>query len=187
MTSFLKNKGKDRIYRKVFNHIVPVVPSSSLASMKDNIFEKLENKYDELTKETIDDIYDKLLEWTAENETTLLILDDVTASLKNRDVQQVLKKIIFNRRHLKVTILCLVQSYIAMPRDIRKLINNAFMFKVARLEFEALFQELFDCHKDKALDIMNFAFEKPHDFLMLNCDEQKFYKGFDQIVFLDEK
>ena len=40
---------------------------------------------------------------------TLLILDDVGASLKRNDIQTILKKIIFNRRHLKVHIVCLLQ------------------------------------------------------------------------------
>jgi len=113
MVSLLNGKGKNRVYRKVFNHILVVMPSTSIASMKKNIFEKLpnENMYDELTMDSIEDIYDKLLQSSEENENTLLILDDIGASLKDKEIQKILKKIIYNRRHLKVKIVCFLFLY----------------------------------------------------------------------------
>ncbi len=53
-------------------------------SMKNNIFKKhTEDKmYDELTYSSITDINNKLESYSEEKETTLLILDDVGASLK---------------------------------------------------------------------------------------------------------
>ena len=45
-----------------------------------------------------------------------------------------------------------------------------------------LFDELFETNKDLALDIMNIAYEKPHDYLVLNVDTQKIYKGYDEII-----
>ena len=55
------------------------------------------------------------------------------------------------------------------------------MFKPSKVEFENLFEELFETNKDMALDIMNIAYDKPHDYLMLNVDSQKMYKGFHEI------
>jgi hypothetical protein len=95
------------------------MPPSSIASMKKNVFKKLddENIYDELTFDSIEDIYDKLHDASQENENTLLILDDIGASLKDKEIQKILKKIIYNRRHLKVKIVCLVQSYFLAIRS----------------------------------------------------------------------
>ena len=42
--------------------------------------------------------------------------------------------------------------------------------------------ELFEFHKDKALDRIKFVFTDPHDYLMLNVDSQSMYKGFDQVM-----
>ena len=53
--------------------------------------------YDELTYSTIHDINNKLESYSSEKETTLLILDDVGASLKNLEIQKLLRKIIYNR------------------------------------------------------------------------------------------
>ena len=138
--------------------------------------------YEELDSKTISTIYERLLESSAENENTLLILDDVGASLKNNDVQQIMRRIIFNRRHLKVQILILLQSYLSCPLTVRKLFTNVFMFKPSKKEFEVLFDELFEQKKEYALEIMQYAFQEPHDYLMLNVDSQRMFKKFDELI-----
>lgn len=164
------------------------MPKSSRESMKDNIFKKHpeEKMFEELTFETINIIYNKLLASTANSENTLLILDDVGASLKAKDIQELMKRIIFNRRHLKVHIIMLLQSFISCPKEIRKLFTNVFMFKPSKVEFQNLFDELFETAKDSALQIMNVVYDKPHQYLMLNIDSQRMYKGFDEIILKQE-
>lgn len=184
VVSFLNSKGDNKIFRKCFNHVLLVMPESSRKSMKKNIFDKHhpDKMFEELDSKTINIIYDKLLESSAEKENTLLILDDVGASLKNNDVQQIMRRIIFNRRHLKVQILILLQSYLSCPLTVRKLFTNVFMFKPSKKEFEVLFDELFEQKKEFALEIMQFAFKEPHDYLMLNVDSQRMFKKFDELI-----
>ena len=184
LISFLTGKKKDKVFRKCFDHILLVMPESSRKSLKKNIFEKhVEDKmFEELNPSTMDTIYNKLLHSTEEKETTLLILDDVGASLKNNDIQQTMKKIIFNRRHLKCHIVMLLQNFTSCPLCIRKLYTNVFMFKPSKKEFEVLFEELFEQKKDYALDIMKYVYQKPHDWLMLNVDSQRMYKMFDEVI-----
>jgi DNA replication protein DnaC len=142
--------------------------------------------FDSLTLETINTIYNKLEESTAEKHTTLLILDDVGASLKNNEIQKMLRQIIYNRRHLKVHIIMLMQSFLSCPKEIRKLLNNVFLFKPSKVEFENLFDELFEIDKDLAMEIMRYAYQEPHDYLMLNIDNQRMFKKFDKIIIHDE-
>jgi len=184
LVSFLTGKKKDKVFRKCFDHILLVMPESSRKSMKKNIFEKhVEDKmFEELNPSTMSSIYNKLLHSTEEKETTLLILDDIGASLKNADIQQTMRKIIFNRRHLKVHIVMLLQSFTSCPLTIRKLFTNVFMFKPSKKEFEVLFSELFEQKKDYSLDIMHYVYKEPHDCLMLNVDSQRMYKNFDEIL-----
>lgn len=184
VTGFLKGKGKKKIFRKCFNHILLVMPKSSRESMKDNIFKSHpdEKMFEELNLDTVTTIYNNLHQSTSNNENTLLILDDVGASLKNNDIQKMMRQIIFNRRHLKVHIIMLLQSFISCPKEIRKLFTNIFMFKPAKVEFEKLFEELFETEKDNAIEIMNVVYDKPHQYLMMNIDSQKLYKGFDEII-----
>jgi hypothetical protein len=109
-------------------------------------------------------------------------MDDIGANLKNDEIQKIFRKIVYNRRHLKVKVVILVQSFLPLPNEIRKLLNNIFMFKPSKVEFENLFDELFETNKDLAIDIMNIGYDKPLDYLMLNVNTQKIYKGFDEIV-----
>lgn len=184
MVSFISGKKDKQVYRKVFNNVVVIMPQTSIQSMKKNIFKKHDpsKMYEELDLETIQNIYENLENSSSQKENTLLIMDDIGASLKNNEIQKIFRKIIYNRRHLKVKVVILVQSFLSLPKEIRKLLNNIFLFKPSKVEFENLFDELFETNKDLAIDIMNIGYEKPHDYLMLNVDTQRIYKGFDEII-----
>jgi DNA replication protein DnaC len=54
----------------------------------------------------------------------LLIMDDVTAQLKNKDIEQDFKKLISNRRHMRLSIILLVQFLRAIPKPIRFMVTN---------------------------------------------------------------
>jgi hypothetical protein len=56
------------------------------------------------------------------------------------------------------------------------------MGKPSKVEFENLFDELFENNKDLSLDIMKLAFINPHDYLFLNVDSQRMYSNFDEII-----
>lgn len=188
LVSFLKGKGKQKVFRRCFDHILLVMPKSSRDSMKDDIFasHSADKMFDELNDDTINTIHNKLHVSTEQKENTLLILDDIGASLKNNLIQKKLKEIIYNRRHLKVHIIMLLQSYKSCPSDVRKMMTNVFIFKPAKQEFETLFEELFEMAKDNVLNIMNLVYDEPHQYLMLNIENQKMYKGFDQIILHDK-
>jgi hypothetical protein len=75
--------------------------------------------HDDLDFVTLDQIYETVLKDSEEKMRSLLIMDDVTASLKKLKIQMLLKKIISNRRKYRLSKICLVQSYNAMPLAIR--------------------------------------------------------------------
>ena len=165
------------------------MPTNSRQSLKNNIFQHHpQNKlFDELNLESITKIYDMLEDAVSEDpkKNTLLILDDVGASLKKKEVSFLLKKIIFNRRHLRCHIVCLVQSYISLPLEIRKLSTNVIAFKPSKPEAENLFRELFETKHDMMGKIIKYVYKKHGDYLFLNVDTQRMYKDFDEII-IDE-
>jgi hypothetical protein len=142
--------------------------------------------FEDLTFESISNIYGKLKSSSEANETTMLIMDDCGASLKNNDIQKLFRKIIYNRRHLKVHVFILLQSYLSVPKEIRKIFTNIIMFKPSKVEFQNLFDELFETKKDQAIDVMNLVYDKPHQYLFLNVESQKMYKNFDEILFPED-
>ena len=106
----------------------------------------------------------------------MLILDDLGAVLKNVEIGKKLRQIIYNRRHLKRHIIILLQSYLSIPKEVRKLITNCFMFKPSKVEFGNFCEELFETKKDMALEIMKVAYSetKDHPYFMLNVETQKY-------------
>ena len=107
----------------------------------------------------------------------------MTASLKSTSyIQETLKKLIYNRRHLKLNIIITAQSYCNIPLDIRKNVQNMILFKPSKKEFELVFDELFETKKDIALSIMKLAYVDKHNFLFVNVPSQRLFKNFDEII-----
>ncbi len=85
--------------------------------------------HDELNFVTLGRIYEQVMKDAEEKMSSLLIMDDVTASLKKLEIQMLLKKIVFNRRHYRLSIICLVQSCNAMSLATRKTIGHLACYK----------------------------------------------------------
>lgn len=182
-------QNKPKIFRKTHHRVLVMMPQNSINSMKKNPFACLpsENFFNELNEGTIQQVYNILEENTAKDFKTLLFIDDMTASLKgSKFVETTLKKIVYNRRHLKTNIIITSQSYVNLPLDIRKCISNLFMFKPSKKEMEILFNELIESNKDKFMDIMRFTFDKVHNFLFVNINSQRLFKCFDELIFDNE-
>ena len=131
-----------KIYKKTHHHILIMMPLNSIHSLKKNPFEVLpeENIYGEMTDENIKSVYDRIDEYSNEDEKTLLFIDDMTSCLKkSKYIQDTLKKLIYNRRHLKLNIIITAQSYVNLPLDIRKNISSLILFKPPKKEMELIF------------------------------------------------
>ncbi len=86
--------------------------------------------HDNLTQYgVLDDIIESIQKDVEEKYNSLFKLDDVTASLKNKKLQILLKRTTYNRRHYRLSIIILVQSNIAMPLSIRKTISHFISYK----------------------------------------------------------
>jgi hydroxymethylpyrimidine/phosphomethylpyrimidine kinase len=91
----------------------------------------------------------------------------------------------FNRRHLKVVQMFLIQSWISVPLTIRKLFSNLIVFKPNKIEFEKIVEETIEQEKDIALGLMDL-YKKPHDYLFVNVTNQKMYLNQDEVEILDD-
>ena len=146
-----------------------------------------ENMYYELDNNSIDSIYNKIDGFSKNDEKTLLFIDDMTASLKNsKFIIDTFKKMVYNRRHLKLNIIITAQSYVNIPLDIRKNIQNLIMFKPPKKELELVFHELFETKKDKFMDIMRMAYNEKHNFLFLNVPSQRMFKNWDELIIKED-
>ena len=179
MTSWFQSK---LLLKKVYHTIYLFQPSHSTASLKENIFEDLPNKYDELTYETLNDCLEKIKNDDSKY-CSAIIIDDMTASLKDGDVKKLLKQLIYNRRHLRTSLFFLCQTYLSIERDIRKLFSNIFIFKVSIQELNLIFEEHLEIPKDDITTIRKFVLDEPYNFLFMNTDSARLFKNFDEILY----
>ena len=149
--------------------------------MKDKLFDMIpdEQKFEELTLENLLDVQNSL------EGNSVMILDDMTAYLKDKQVVKKLKEFVYNRRHLHLSIIFLVQSWISIPKDIRKLFSNIFIFKVSKNEMTTIFDEVIEYPKEVILPLMKIVYDKPHEYLFVNTDSQRLFKKFDELVVND--
>ncbi len=187
-TSLLYSLFKSRsLFNKVFHNIYLFQPSHSRASMKDNLFDKIPDnqKFDELTFENLQSVLN-----TIKNEdpkyNNCIIFDDMTAYLKIPDTLKLLKEMIFNRRHLRLSIFFLVQTWFSVNKDIRKLFSNIFIFRVSKTELKNMFEEVIESKEKYINEISKIVFDEPYKYLMININSQRLFKGFDELIFNDE-
>ena len=121
----------EEVLNKVYNSIFLFQPSHSRASMEDDIFESIRNKFDELNYENLEQVMDQIKDQDTKY-CNCIIFDDQTAYLKDKSVKKLLKELIYNRRHLRTSVFFLCQTYMSVEPDIRKLFSNLFIFRVSK-------------------------------------------------------
>lgn len=169
--------------KKVYHDIYLFQPLVSRGSMKDDIFNSIpENqKYNELSVENLSKVKN-IIEESDPKFNKVIILDDMGAYLKNNnEVLKLLKEIIYNRRHLRVSIYILCQTYFSMPKDLRKLVSNFFIFKVSKNELHEIFDENIENLEKMTDKISKVVYDNPFNFLFVNVDTQSLYKNWDRI------
>lgn len=183
-TSLITAKPPKRAYRRAFHHIWIVCPQSSLDSMKNNPFARHpRNKcFDQLTQENLEHIEHELEKTAADDEYSLLFLDDVAIALKDKHIQRSLNRLVCNRRHLRLSIIMVSQSYRFMPLSTRRLLTHAIVFRPSnRKESELVHEELVS-HLDDWDSLMKFVYREPHDHLMLDVQRGLMYRNFNSIL-----
>ena len=171
------------LLNKCFDKIYLFQPSLSRVSMKDKLFDTLpENqKFDELTLENLEYVKNNL----DPDENSAIIFDDQGAYLKNNETKKLLKELIMNRRHLHLSIFFLVQTYMSIERDVRKLFSNCFIFRCSKKEMETIADELIETKKEYLPEIIKLVYNKPYQYLFINTDTQRLFNGFDELI-IDE-
>ena len=185
-TSWITNLVKHD-FRKVFETIILVMPTSSRQSIDNDIFGKNlpeDQLYDDLNVSILDDIYEKLNENAKEGYNTLLIIDDFQQRLKDPDISKALERIIIKTRHLHVTTFYLVQNFQKVPKNIREIAFNVVVFNLGKSSLLRIFDELIQMKKEKYEEIINLSFKEPHDFLLINLHRTKnIYRNWDLVLF----
>ena len=178
------------IYKRVFDKIILVMPKNSRASLKNNPLDDLpsdqtfENFGPDVVQkiEQIREEFDTLNIKKPRNRNQLLILDDVTAYLKDHPKELI--ELATNRRHLKLSIVLLSQFIRAIPRPVRFQITHLTVFKPANeLDSKVIEEEFINLPKETFKNLCRFVWDGPHAFLFIDKNYDLFYKNLSKIIF----
>jgi hypothetical protein len=184
--SLLTNR---KYYKKKFNNIYVIAPQTSLDSLKSNPFKDLsdEKKFDNLSMEALDSVINMSHEARENDEIQLLYMDDVASELKNIEIQKLFNHVVWNRRHMNLSVICISQSVIAIPPNVRRTVSHIIYFKPNNMRDYNIFCEeyLSWLNNEERRQLYKFAFREKNDFLYIDVVNNKLYKKFDEIQFDD--
>jgi len=161
--------------------------------MLDGALNQLEPEriYDELDYEDLDEVMELC---KMENDNDLktklkfcLIFDDMGAYLKNKSTIKLFNELMMNRRHLRISVIFLVQTFYSVSREMRRLFSNFFIFKVNKRALIEIFDEILEeKNKDLINDVAKLVYDKPHTFLYINSDNGRMFKNWDEIIIKED-
>jgi len=191
-TSLLLNQfRRGGSYHRKFHNLYLYTPSISFMSVKDHPFEKHDKIYHELTKDSLEELYQELKDRKEEYdedddeemEYNCVIIDDFAASLKEKDIQKLLNTMLIKARHLNTCFIFTLQSYMYFPKILRKQTTFATIFKPKnKEEWNTVNQELLQMKEDDARKIYDYIFSQEYSHLDIDTIENKLYRNFNPLV-----
>lgn len=193
-TTFVQSLFSNRCgLRGKYSKIFLFCPPRSRDSMLDGALNQLneERIYDELD---YDNLFEVMEMCKMENDNELktklkymIIFDDMGAYLKNKSTLKLFNELMMNRRHLRISVVFLVQTFYSVSREMRRLFTNFFIFKVNKRALTEIFDEILEeQNKELINDVAKLVYDKPHTFLYINSDNGRMFKNWDEIVISDE-
>ena len=171
---------KSPYYRK-FDKVY--VFSPSLATSKDNRLKSIaeEQKFMELNEANLQSVYDEI---AGSCERILILADDVVNDIrKDMGVQNLLNKMMMNRRHVcgasedgdgcGLSMWMTTQVFNKLPRPLRATADFHIVFKTTnKKELDTIFDEVVLLPR-KTFDEMNkYVFDDKHNFILIDTNER---------------
>jgi hypothetical protein len=189
MTSLVSGRSKPfKAYRGKFDDVIINMPESSARSIAGDPFKSIprSNMIADFDEKLLQTIYEKAEEHAEEEEFTLAVLDDASSKLKtNKPIIDGLTQLVHRHRHLRLSMMILVQDLVSVCLSVRKNADAIFYFRPTNEKSNKIFREEFlgGFSKDEADKFMDFVFRKKGDFLMVKLNVQPFeyYRNFNKI------
>jgi len=166
---------KSRKYglRRKYDDVHLIVPEPTYVSFSPtHPFKDHDKVYHEITSDLIDEIMSTCARRKEEDPSyrACIIIDDMQACLRNKEIETSLKRALTTSRHHNLTIYVLVQTFKGMTLDIRKLFNFMILFKPnSRAEFRSIFHEMLDItDKNDIRSLMRAVYKNRYDFMVID-------------------
>jgi GTPase SAR1 family protein len=177
-----------KLFKKVYNTIYVFQPSSSRASMKDSIFSQLpeDQLFEKLTYDSLKEVMDRI-EASPKGESHAIIFDDQASHLKNKTTRVLFEQLVFNRRHLGVSIWFLTQGWKKIELSLRKVFSSIFLFKVGKKEFSSIWEEAIEADDNLMKPVSDLVFDQKYNFLFVDTESKTMFKNWDRILLKDDE
>ena len=182
-------KKRKCFYHKQFHKIY--IFSNSLHTIKEKINLPKEQLVHGFDLERLTEIITEEQQQAEEEDANkcLIIFDDIVAQI-TKNLPPMLK-LLYNRRHIGggISILLTTQKFTKIPLELRTVATGVFFFHTKnKTEIETLFDEYGNMKKINFYKLLEYVFEKPHNFLYLNLLEpvdKMYYKNFNLLTLDD--
>ena len=181
-----------QLYSRCFHNIMVIMPTSSRHSMQTDPFEDLDSRkvFDDLTPASLAAVQEIAEKTMNDGHNSLLYIDDMAANLKDPALLKQFNKLINNRRHLRLSVWCIAQTYKSIPLSNRKTITHMLFFKPNnKQEGISITKELVTVPEYEWDAYTRRAFGEhapPHSFLFLDVEKQAVYdRDFNRLRFPD--
>jgi len=189
LSSMFCSKGNGRIYNNTFEHIHYVTPLETFESEENHPF-KDHNKsrlHHELTTGILNQIAEDAIEIKHEKGNTALIIDDFSENLKDKKIENALRRLIHKHRHMKLLICISLLTLKSLPRSLRTLIDCYVIFKPKSLiEIQVFAEEVFSLSKPDLKSLFDYVFDKQYNFLLYDQRLNLYHKNFNLLRLNEE-
>lgn len=190
LLNLITKRGK--CFNRKFDRVFIISPS--LSTIKDDDpFELLpeEQKFESVSVENLESMLDMVKD---SGEKVLFILDDVIAETRGRgnaQVENLLQKIFFNRRHLcgaggSASIIATSQTYNKIDPKLRKSASHLILFENRnKKEQENIFKEVILIPEKEYNDVLKYVYDKKHNFMYIDTtkkEDEMLHKNFNKLI-----
>jgi hypothetical protein len=180
------------IFKGCFERIIIIIPENSFNSLseKDQMYFRKhippEDIIHELSPETLEQIYEEVQESAMDGHHTLIVIDDWGHVLKDKAIERNLQRIMLKNRHLRTSIMMLVQNWYMAPKKLREVCNTVVMFNTCKSQNMKMFAELFDIKEEGFREILQLL-PTYHDYLLLDLRRKQMFHNWNRVEYVPKK
>jgi hypothetical protein len=168
----------------VFDKVFYITPKEVMDSEENHPFKDhpKDRIFHNLDPDTLEKISEEAIKVKDEDDSSALIIDDMSEYLKNKSVEIMLKKLFYKHRHMRCQIILTSLNLKSIPKQLRNLIDIYIIFKPrSKIEIESITDDIIDLGKDDVKQLFDYVYDKPFNFLMYNSRTNTYYKNFNKL------
>jgi hypothetical protein len=174
------------LFQRCFDKIFLFMPKNSRDSLKDSVFDGLPEDQinDVLSLETLSGVFDRVQDLSKQKKRCLVIFDDVQQFFKG-ECERLITHMIANRRHNRLSMFFLAQTYKKVPRSCRLGMSDLFCFRLSYADLQDIKSELIDIPDQVWQQILMLYHQQlhayPRMFLYINPSTNKVFFDWDEL------